>query len=544
MSSKKYLKELIQSFPNSPGVYRMYNAKKEILYIGKAKDLKKRLQSYFSNKTLDIKTKTLLKHICDIDIILTETEKEAFILENQSIKHYQPRYNIQLKDDKSYPYIKITREPFPRIYVTRFKKADGAQYFGPYPALGSSRKLLQTLRDIFPIRDCKQAISLTKLEPKCINVDINKCLGPCIYKHLKQDYDLVIKNLTLFLNGKNKQLIKNLQQDMKTKSLALDFESAARLRDQIERLSHLSLHQQVCLGESISLHIIVSAQLEDARYFMYQEIKEGKLLVQKGFYSLDVKEAPFELMLLDALSEWFGNSHNIPKKILCNSAFKQDYSLQSISDITCILPKIGTKAELIKRAELNARSALQRLYKHQCKLTAVEDLAQELKLKHIPKIMIGFDISHYYGTNIVGSAVCFKDGKAQKDWYRHFNIKSITNKKSNDPKAMYETVLRRLNLCKKEGFLPDTLVIDGGTTQLHAAYQAHQDSDLANSPIQVIGLAKREEEIYLLSQKKPLKLKRQSPGLKLCQAIRDEAHRFAGRLQKNRRHKEFMGKSL
>lgn len=533
-------KKMAQDLPLNPGIYQMLDSSGTILYIGKAKQLRKRVLSYFNKNQKDVKTKTLVKHVKKIDFIVTHTEQEALVLENQLIKHHKPRYNIQLKDDKSYPYIKITPEYFPRILVTRHKRADGGQYFGPFPAMGSSRKLIQTLLDIFPLRDCKQKISLTTIEAKCLQVDIGKCLGPCIYKDIRSTYDEAVNDLALFLTGKNKSLIKKLEQRMKDKSLALDFEAAAKLRDAIQRLSDIHQKQNVCLDESLNIDILVAQAYENTLYFLYQKINEGKLIAQRGLFVESFQNKEKEALFIETLSRLFPDQE-IPTHFICNAMLAEFKPILKNLNIQSKfrIPQRGLKVDLIDKAILNAKVALNRVSRPKYEGTVLELLAKYLHIKHPLDLIFGFDISHFYAQDIVASAVCFKEGIAYKEAYRHFSIKSVNNNKSDDPKSIYEAVLRRLNLAQKENLIPDLLLIDGGKSQLNAAYQALKDSALASKNISVISLAKKEELIYLVDQKEALDLAAQDPALKLLQAIRDESHRFANRLQKIKRNKRF-----
>jgi excinuclease ABC subunit C len=527
--------------PHVPGVYQMKDKNGTILYVGKAKNLKKRVSSYFSSKLHDVKTRVLVSLIDAVDVITTNTENEALILENQLIKTFKPKYNILLKDDKTYPYIKITKDLFPKISVTRKKLHDGATYYGPYPSIGSTRFLRRMLLDMFPIRDCKQEITLNKMQKKCLLLDIGKCIAPCVKKEVKKEYDDLITQLMMLLSGKDKTLIKNMKHEMAAFSSELKFEKAAEIRDRINKCQQLLEKQRVDLDLRYNAQIWAVHESDDYFYLLIQDIIDGKLLYQFGFIEQKNKITDVTDLVEQAVYEHIGNNGKKTKEIYCDSSLLPviKESVQAIKEkIGVKAPKKGEKKEWVKNAETNAKLALLKHLKSKTEkketINVCEELKHVLRLAHCPERIIGFDISHLQGTNIVASAVYFKDGKPYKSLYRKFNIKTVSGK-SNDPMSIKEVVLRRLQLCQKQNEpTPNLLLIDGGRGQLNYAVTALSSLGLLGK-IDIISLAKKEEEIYTLHFQTPIRLPHSHPGLHLLQYIRDESHRFALTFQRSKR---------
>lgn len=536
-------KDSLSKLPTTPGIYKMIDKDNSIIYIGKAKNIKNRVKSYFSKHLDSIKTKIMVKHINRIEVIETQTEKEAFILENQLIKLAKPKYNILLKDDKTFPYIKITiQDVFPRIIVTRNKQNDGSKYYGPFPSLGSSRNLKKTLYDLFPIRDCKQPITLTEEQPKCLLLDINKCIGPCIYKHTKPTYDNLLHQLDLLLTGRNKALISLLQKEMKLLSSQQEFEKAAIIRDRLQLLDSLSQSQRVAVEDSYSFSLWSIVSSETHYYIMVQELIDGKLISQHGFYEEKIVISQ-EVFIEQTFIEYVNSHSSVLNQLICDSKITDVLSpiLKSIDLPGPATPQRGLKKELLANLEKNARHSLHNInLKHKPSTEPPSDVLINLKkvlhLNHIPHLIFGFDISHLQGSNIVGSAVAFKNAAPFKKGYRKFSIKTPFPA-SNDPASIKEVVFRRLKLCLdlKED-LPNLLVIDGGKAQLNFAFSSLSRLGLA-SQIDIIALAKKNEEIYTLHQKQPIQLSKSTPIIHLLQHIRDESHRFALTFQRLKRNK-------
>ncbi len=523
----------LASLPLRPGIYKLCDKSGTVLYVGKAKQLRNRVRSYFRKTGHDIKTRVMMRHVTQVEIIETSTENEAFILENQLIKSLKPKYNILLKDDKTFPYIKVTvQEPFPRIIVTRIKQNDGARYYGPFPSMGSSRSLKKTLYELFPLRDCKLNITLTEHQPKCILLDIGKCLGPCVIKDIKPAYDDIVKQLHMLLTGKDQHLIKRLKTDMKSFSDQHAYEKAAQVRDKIQLLERLTELQRVDINDTHSYQLWAYVQRDGMMYVMVQYIKHGKLLGQNGYYD-DFRGID---MAQDFIERCF--KHHAIKGIalLANQAYADCVANKHIT-----VPQRGIKKELIQNVERNASMALLRVLKQRPIQTddidVLDQIQQTFNLSRYPSRIVGCDISHLQGSNMVGSAVTFVDGKPDKSGYRQFNIKTVQGH-SHDPQALKEVVIRYIKLCQREGTpLPDLLLIDGGKGQLNFAYSALAQLEQIQH-IDLLSLAKRNEEVYKRGEKEPVICKRNHPALQLLQHVRDESHRFALKQQRQKRKKE------
>lgn len=531
-----HLKQIIQDLPNQPGVYQMLDIHGEVIYVGKAKNIKKRVSSYFSG-TKDYKTQALVAHIYSIEPIITTSEHKALLLENNLIKQRQPRFNVLLKDDKTYPFIKITvQEPFPRIIITRNKTNDGARYFGPYTSYGSSRKLKQAIYDTFPIRDCKQFIDLESKQKKCIKLDIGKCIGPCIYKETKDEYDQLIQQCIQFLEGKSSRLIENLKLDMKQLSDAQDYERAAKLRDRIQQLEQIQAQQQIELDTNQHHFFIGFSSNQHFHYGVCQHYAHKRFISQTGKYTpIENNLETFIMHFIDSLL------NKAPKKITLILSSDIAVDIDAINttypiNITVQQPTKGRYFELLCLAELNAQKSLIGISKTSLvnQLESPLDLLKkDLSLSKRPNIIFGCDISHYYGTNIVSSVVVFIDGKPANHLYRHFNIKTVTTGKSDDVKSMKETVSR---LIDHYDMLPDLLLIDGGKGQLNAAIDALKTKNIPNQDC--VGLAKKNEVIFTPYQSDPICLPHHHRGLNLLRFVRDEAHRFALNFQRRKRSVE------
>ena len=535
-----FTKDNLTHLPTCSGIYKMVNQNDHVIYIGKAKNLKNRVKSYFAKQLNSIKTTLMVKQISRIEIIETRTEKEAFILENQLIKSLKPKYNILLKDDKTFPYIKVTvQEPFPRILVTRYKQQDGANYYGPFPSMGSSRSLKKTLYELFPLRDCKQTISLHFKEPKCLLLDIDKCIGPCIKKDIKPLYDDLVTQLDLLLTGRNSKLISLLKKNMKLLAQRHDFEQAAAIRDRISLIEQLAESQRVSLANSYTFSLWAFVESDTYYYIMIQELMDGKLISQHGFYddkSLISHQDFIEKTFLAYTNDYI----SILNPIICqdNVAKILNPLLKIVNLSRAITPKRGLKKELLDNITQNANHALQRLLiqpKKKRDTNVLTTLKHTLQLHNTPNLIYGFDVSHLQGTNIVASAVAFKHGLPFKKAYRKFLIKSPIPT-SNDPKSIQEVVYRRLQHCldNKEP-LPDLLLIDGGKAQLNFAFSSLHKLGL-DSHIDIISIAKKHEDIYRLNQPSPLRLSHANPIIHLLQHIRDESHRFAVSFQRKKRN--------
>jgi excinuclease ABC subunit C len=521
------LKSIIRDLPVSPGVYQYFDESGVIIYVGKAKNIRKRVSSYFRSR-LDLKTTHLIHRIHHIEPIITKNEHEALLLENQLIKHYQPHFNILLKDDKTYPYIKVTtQEPFPRIIITRHKSNDGATYFGPYTSVGSIRKLNHVIGNLFPIRDCKQPIDRVKHQPKCIKLDIGKCIGPCIYKNIYDEYRTLINQCILFLEGKSDDLIQKMRDDMMAFSAQQAYEKAAKCRDHIHQLEAIQSQQMVELDTHFPHFFIGFSSNDHYHYGIFQQYVRKRFVAQHGKYASAT-------MALSAFVDEFlsGIVPDMPNKTRVIIHSDYELALATYPHIQVLSPTKGYLYERLLITELNAQKSLIGLSKHYITNqlpSPLQLLHHDLTLSQMPHIIFGCDISHYYGTNIVSSVVVFIDGKPAKSYYRHFNITSVTSGKSDDVKSMKETVHRLLD---HYDLSPDLLLIDGGKGQLNAALSA---LNAHNRWIDCIGLAKKNEDIYTPYATAPISLPHHHRGLQLLRFVRDEAHRFALNFQRKKR---------
>lgn len=520
------MKEILRSLPETPGCYLFLDKQKRVIYVGKAKNIKKRVSSYFTKKDLDPKTSALLKKIESIDFIITKTEVEAFLLENNLIKKNQPPYNINLKDSKSYSFIELTKEPFPRLLKVRAEQIDNKKnrlLFGPFVS-GEKRDLIQsTLNKTFKLRTCKR---LPKR--KCLLYDVGACSGPCINKISREEYGENAKKAEAVLKGKTKELIEDLKKEMIIFSKKENFEKALEIRNQIESLERLNEKQNVERSKTYSENIINYIIQDNKVYLILFNINKG-ILEDKSSFEFDFKEEFLE----DFLSQYY-SENKIPKKIILpkivDSSVEDFLSYKKGSKVKLFVPKKGELKNLLdlvkKNVEVHYFGEFEKL----------EELRSKLNLQEPPSIIECFDISHLGGTQVVASMVRFKNGKADKSNYRKFKIKS--QDKNDDFAAMREVVRRRYSRLKSEGReMPNLIVIDGGAGQLSSAVDSLREVDVK---IPIISLAKKEEEIYF-PDGKTLKLDLKNKGLLLLRQIRDEAHRFAVKYQRERRRKNYFG---
>ena len=458
------------------------------------------------------------------------------------IKVYRPRFNILLKDDKNYPLLRLSiNDPFPRVEIVRQMGSSNYRYFGPYPSIGSSRYLLKLIHNLFPLRDCKQSISLIKHQPKCIKLDLETCLGPCVLKDTKTAYDQLITDLILFLSGDTKKIINQLTTKMKVLSEKKCYEQAAAIRDQLKTVEQFSERQLVQLSKPDNFHVWGFAQDNDMFYALLQQIVDGKLLYQNGFYVRRQPGIVFTEFQYDSILTFYQKPLAKKTTLLTDCTF--NYNLSKFN-VVVNHPKRGEKKDLLSLANKNARLSLLRVSKSvydstpTIQLDTLKHLKRVLSLLHLPIKIFGFDISHLGGTGIVGSAVCFVEGSKLSALYRHFSIRSVVDK-SNDPKSIQEAVYRRLKLALRTNEdLPDLLLIDGGKGQLRFAAEAVASLGLEDR-VELISLAKKNEEIFCLSQSDPICLSKDDPGLHLLQYIRDESHRFALRYQHYKRKAQY-----
>ena len=550
MRTPDKLDEKLATLPTSPGVYQFKNSSGRVIYVGKAKNLRNRVRSYFRNsQQLFGKTLVLVTHIDDFEVIITSSEVEALILENNLIKELKPRYNINLKDDKTYPYLVITNEPFPRIIFSRQRRNDGSTWFGPYTEARQLRSILDLIGSIFPVRSCKYRLSEENISSRkykvCLDYHIHKCKGPCEGLQTEEEYLYIIAEITRLLKGKTSATIRSLTETMQLLASELKFEQAAEIKVQLESLKRYAERQKVVAGDRLDRDVFAVAASEDEGCGVVFKIREGKLLGSQRIYMNNTDgETDAELQARVVEKYYLETLELIPDEILLQEpigadeeetlrAFistKQQEEKQEKKNIRFVTPQIGEKAHLVEMCRQNARHHLEEYLIQKQKrgeaarehhgVTALKEL---LHLPNLPQRIECFDNSHLQGTDYVSSLVCFEKGKPKKSDYRKFKIKTFEG--SDDYAAMEEVIRRRYSgSLSTELPWPDLIVVDGGKGQVNTAFHTLKALELS---IPVIGLAKRIEEIFTPETRDPFNLPKTSPALKLLQQLRDEAHRFA-----------------
>lgn len=525
------IREALAVLPEKPGVYLMHDKDGKVIYVGKAVVLKNRVRSYFRNLASHTpKVRAMVAKIADIETIVTSSEVEALILECNLIKKYRPRYNIMLKDDKSYPYLKVTlNEDFPRLYVTRRKLRDGAKYYGPYADAGAMHATVKLLRSMFPLRTCRTM----NAERPCLNYHIKRCLAPCAGLVSREEYGNMIKSVCMVLDGRTAELERDLKKRMQEAADNYAFEEAARLRDQLQAVMRLNEQQKAVTGQDSDMDIIGFAKDMTGICIQIFFVRKGKLLGRDNFFLPDEGE-PQQEVITAFVKQYYNEASYIPREIallLLPEAEEQAVIEQWLAEkaqrkAELVRPQRGVKKDLLQLANDNAAKLLEeRLRKGQLSLKndvqAAEELQQALGLPHALERMDCFDISHTQGSETVASMVVFRNGSISKKDYRRYKIVSAEGK-PDDFKSMQEVVYRRY---KDYENLPSLVVIDGGKGQLSSALEVIRGLGLHDLP--VIGLAKREEEIFQEGKSESILLDRDSAALHLIQRIRDEAHRFA-----------------
>ncbi len=526
--------------PEGPGVYLWKGRDGTTLYVGKAKRLRSRVRSYFGNDQLEsLKTRHLVGLIADLDTIVVPSEAHALILEANLIKEYRPRFNIALRDDKSYPYIKVTlQEPFPRVYVTRRLEDDGARYFGPYTDVGAMRRALNVVKRIFTVRSCNYDMPAQMPERPCLDYYIKRCKAPCILAQSQHDYRSMIDEVVLFLSGRPDEVVRRVKERMDLAAEQLDFERAAELRDVLHHLEQMEEPTVVLEVEGGDRDVIGYARDGDDACVTVLRIRGGKLLSREQRFLEHVEgEEDTDVMTIFLAGSYVSMQEKASQLLLPFDFPDRELIEQALPESKIVIPQRGPRRDLIALAEQNARHLLEEL-----KLSAMEaderagdpvyDLGRELGLQRIPRSLVCFDISTTQGTDTVGSCAWFENARPKRSEYRKFKVKTVEG--SDDFASMHEVVRRYFDRrIKDEKPLPDLIVIDGGKGQLSAAHAALQELGLADRPL--ISLAKREEEIFMWGRVDPLKLSRRSPALRLLQQARDEAHRFAVTYNRKRR---------
>ncbi|HDL01303.1 MAG TPA: excinuclease ABC subunit UvrC [candidate division Zixibacteria bacterium] len=554
--TKADIKLKLQNLPKSSGVYLFKNRAGKYIYIGKAKNLKNRVRTYFQSiQKLDPKTARMISKADDFELMETANEVEALILEANLIREYKPQYNVDLKDDKHFPYIKITtKEPFPRVLIVRKMENDGSTYFGPYTNSRGMRRTVHFLTGLFKIRTC----SFTIPHPKgkkyevCLDYRINRCGGACVGYQTEEEYKELIDSVLMVLSGKSNKLIANLSEKMKRASAAMNFEDAAEVRDQIEALQSVKVKQNVDVGEIVNRDIISIAREEKDAVAVVLQIREGALIGRQDFQLRFEVDETDQNIYDTFVAQYYNHQPNMPSQIylpvelpdikLLETWFKKEKG----SKVKIVTPKIGDKFRLVDLAARNARLLLDELLIKKRTYTErtskmVTSLKDDLKLSRSPRAVVCFDISNTGETDAVGSCVYFENGKPKKNQYRHFKIKGV--KGQDDFKMMREIIGRYFFKIKDENLSPpDLVVVDGGKGQLSSAVAELNYLGFDQQPI--IGLAKRLEEVFLPNQSDPMTISKSSPSLILLKQVRDEAHRFAITYNRNVRSKRTITSAL
>ncbi len=554
----------LESLPTTPGVYQFKDKTGNVIYVGKAKNLRARVQSYFRNLSdHSEKTRLLVSKISDLELILTSSEVEALILENNLIKQLKPKYNINLRDDKSYPYIVVTNEPFPRVFPTRTVRRDGSKYFGPYTESKQMRFLLDAIGEIFQVRSCSLKMTPETIAQKkfkvCLDYHIKKCQGPCEGFQSMEDYRAMIDEVKRLLSGKTKEVSRSIEARMKQYAKEMKFEQAAMLKKQLEALERYSSKQKVLTTDDIDRDIFAVASRQNEACGVVFKVRDGKLLGSQHFYFSNVNDESESAMVSRLMEKYYLETTDVmPDEIFvpCEVESREAIELliakrvQETGEAKSVhihVPQIGDKAKLVAMCRANAEHLLSEYLIQKQKRgealsipNSVYSLERDLRLPKLPRRIECFDNSHFQGAETVSAMVCFVDGKPKKSDYRKFKIRTVEG--IDDFASMAEVIERRYSgSLSTELPLPDLIVIDGGKGQLSAAFEVLQKLGL-NIP--VIGLAKRLEEVFFPNESLPFNLPKTSSSLKLLQQVRDEAHRFAITFHRELRDKRTLSTEL
>ena len=534
------LDQKLENLPVGPGVYQHIDAEGTVLYVGKAKNLRSRVRQYFQkSRAMDPRIEAMLRRAANIEIIVTENEVEALILESNLIKQLHPRYNVNLKDDKSYPFIVIKNEPFPRVFVTRQVRRDGSRYFGPYTDVGNVRLALKAVRDIFMIRSCNYFIDEEAIRKKkikvCLDYHIKKCGGPCEGLVSQTNYAAMIDQVAALLQGKSESLKEQMRVEMERYSAEMRFEEAAILRDRIKGLERYGEKQRVSDLDATDRDILGFAEDHDDACGVVFKLREGKLVGRQHYFMHGVLGKQQQEVTTAFLQQYYLDAEDLPKVILLPVMLEESDPLQEWlstrkgETVLLLQPKEGEEGKLVRLSNANAKFLLDELKLQKLKRTGqvsagVKDLQADLGLDSPPRKIECFDISNTSGVDSVASMVVFVDGKPRKSEYRKFKINTVTG--PNDFASMQEVFRRRYShLLEGHGAFPDLIVVDGGKGQLSSAVEVLASLGVGHQPI--IGLAKRLEEVYKPGASDAELIAKDSAGLRLLQQIRDEAHRFA-----------------
>ena len=539
------ISEQLKQLPTDPGVYLMKDAGGKILYVGKAAELSNRVRSYFqASSKLAPKTQQLVAEVNELEYFITNSEYEALILENNLIKRYRPYYNVRLKDDKTFPYIRINlNEDWPVVSFTRRLRNDGARYFGPFTNAWSVKQTLKVLESIFGFRSCNKIINGTDERP-CLKYHLGHCLAPCTGAVSKEEYNEAVRQTVLFLEGKQDKVIREFEQQMKSASDDMRFEKAAQLRDQIEAIKSVIEGQKVAAKVSGEEDVIAFVTDKDQAYVQIFFVRDSKLIGRESFVLIGANAEEPKQIMTSFVKQYYDSATYIPPLLLLQypiddkNAIREWLKSKRDGAVNISVPGKGSKKQLVQIVAENAEQGLKQMKVKQFAAPAIlesamKEIQEKLGLSRLPERMEGYDISNIQGKEAVGSMVVFENGRAKPSHYRRFRIKTVPE--ANDY-AMLQEVLRRrfkrIALGKTDtdtteswGIMPDLVLIDGGKGQLNAAKTALKE--IGADTISIASLAKENEEIFIPNRKTSIILPRNSPGLQLLQRVRDEAHRFA-----------------
>ncbi|HAP36019.1 MAG TPA: excinuclease ABC subunit C [Bacteroidetes bacterium] len=553
------LQDKLAGLPTSPGVYQFKNKEGVIQYVGKAVNLRNRVRQYFHTSRIhEPRIASMVAKISDLEIIATDSEVEALILEANLIKLHKPRYNVNLKDDKSYPYIVITKEPYPRVFVARRFNRKSVKVFGPYTDVNTMRAALKTVRDIFMIRSCNYLINeefITKKKTRvCLDYHIKKCEGPCEGLVSEERYNEMIDQVAKVLNGKNSAVVERLQEQMKTSASDMKFEEAAKYRDRLKQLEIYSSKQKVVDVDLRDRDIVAVAAEDDDACGVIFKIREGKVISRQHYYMNGVEGKNDSEIIETLVERYYLEALDIPKEVVLSydiesrTIVEQWLSLKRSGGVSFHIPSHGEVAKLLEMCKKNAKYLLDELKLQKLKQkdfipAAVRSLQRDLRMEKPPRRIECFDISHFQGTETVASMVVFIDGKPKKSEYRKFTIRTVAPSEVNDFASMKEVIFRRYKRVLDEvQEMPELIMVDGGKGQLSSALESLRELKLENHPI--ISLAKRLEEVFVPHQSDPLPIPKSSSALRLLEQIRDEAHRFAITFHRSLRDKRTLQTEL
>jgi excinuclease ABC subunit C len=534
---------IIQTIPREPGVYKYYNNANELLYVGKAKDLRKRVSSYFLKNLISYKTHELVNRIHHIEFTIVNSEQDAFFLENSLIKNFQPKFNINLKDDKSYPYIIIKNEPFPRVFLTRKRIEDGSEYLGPYTSVHRVRELINFIRQTIPIRTCSLNLTQKNIEKRkfkvCLEYHLGNCKGPCEALQTEQDYKEGIDQIKNLLKGNLNPVISHFKEEMKEFAEKMEFEKAELIRKKIDFLKNYQSRSVVANPRLSEMDIFSIVKHEEKAYINYLMVQNGTVVQTKTILTENFLDETEEEILAFAVAQLRSTFNSRAKEIVVPFAI-----IYPENEIVITVPKGGDRKKLLDLSEKNAQYFINEIKNKQRlkldkkgfdKTELLKQVQHDLKLPQTPFHIDCFDNSNFQGSYPVSAMVCFKNGEPSKKDYRHFNVKTVEG--INDFATMKEAVYRRYKRVIEESLpWPDLVIIDGGKGQLNAAAEALYELN-ASSKTTLAGLAKNEEEIFFVGDQQSLKLPYDSDSLKFIRSIRDEVHRFGITHHRKRRAK-------